>query len=89
MERTSYMESVMKTAYPQVAIEAVMGGFDGSFERAIAKVIETDYRANHSEAREIVDSIYSRDNFNLKEAFSKAAYLITSSPHYIIQKHHQ
>lgn len=79
MNRTPYMENVISLAYPQVAIEAIKGGFDGSFERAMAKVIQADYLSNHSEAREIVDSLYAGHDFNLKEAYLMAAKLITAA----------
>lgn len=79
MKRTLYMTNLMASTYPMVAIEAVQRGFDGAWERLIAQRIEKDYLQDHSEAREIVDSIYSGEDFNLKEAYLKAAYLITSS----------
>ena len=73
------MESVMIQAYPNVAIEAIHRGFDGSLERCMAEVIKRDYLSNHSEAREIVDSMYAGESFNLKQAYLKAAYFITAS----------
>jgi hypothetical protein len=74
------MESVMIQAYPNVAIEAIHRGFDGSLERCMAEVIKRDYLSNHSEAREIVDSLRpTGESYTLKQAYLKAAYLITSS----------
>jgi hypothetical protein len=78
MERTPYMQSLMTSTYPMVAIEAIQGGFDGSWERLIAKAIEKDYRRNHSEAVEIVDSC-DVPGEKSNGCFLRAAYLITSS----------
>lgn len=71
MERTNYMQNLMTSTYPNISIEAVLRGFDGSWERLIAKQLNKDSLANHSEACEILDAC---DQDPLK-----AAYLITSS----------
>lgn len=71
MERTKYMSKIMTDTYGQVAIEAIKGGFDGSWERVIARQLRKDCSAGHSEAETIVQSVDGD--------FTKAAYLITSS----------
>ena len=72
------MQSIMNATYPSIAIEAIIGGFDGSWERLIAKRLEKDYNAYHSEAIEIVNSVFIPGE-SLTKASLKAAYLITSS----------
>lgn len=79
MTRSKYMQSLLTSTYPMVAVEAISGGFDGAWERLIASRLRKDYSENHSEAVEIVNSLYAADDFTLNEAFRKAAYLITSS----------
>lgn len=71
MERTEYMQQLMTLTYPQIAVEAIAGGFTGAWERLISKKIETDAKNGHSQANEICESV---DN-----NYIKAAYLITSS----------
>lgn len=78
MERTNYMQSLMTSTYPSIPMEAIMGGFDGSWERLIAKRLEKDYRRHHSEAVEIVDSCDAPGEKS-NACFLRAAYLITSS----------
>jgi hypothetical protein len=70
MERTPFMQQLMNITYPEVAIEAIKGGFSGSWERCIARHLKLIYR-HHSEAAEIVD--YCEGDY------MKAAHLITSS----------
>jgi hypothetical protein len=79
MTRSKYMQELLSSTYPHVAIEAISGGFDGAWERLIASRLRKDYSENHSESVEIVNSLYAGDDFTLREAFRKAAYLITSS----------
>lgn len=50
MKRTLYMTNLMASTYPMVAMNAIMGGFDGSWERLIASRLRKDYSENHSEA---------------------------------------
>lgn len=71
MERTNYMQAVMTSTYPNVAIEAIQSGFDGAWERCIARRLQSDVAANHSEASEICESVGND--------YRKAAHLITSS----------
>ena len=71
MERTTYMQQLMTETYPQVAMEAISGGFDGSWERCIAKQLEADVKVGKSQAIVIMESV---ENDSLK-----AAYLITKS----------
>lgn len=78
MKRTKYMDGLMTKNYPNVGIEAIMHGFDGSLERLIAKRLEKDYRRHHSEAVEIVDSCDAPGEKS-NACFLRAAYLITSS----------
>lgn len=78
MERTAYMQSLMDRTYPGVAIETIQNGFNGSWERLIAKELELSYRRYHSEACEIVDSCdVPGDKSNA--CFLRAAHLITAS----------
>jgi hypothetical protein len=65
------MQNLMIAAYPQVALEAIQRGFDGSFERCIANVLKHGVLAGHSEA-EVILQAASGD-------YLKAAQLITSS----------
>lgn len=61
----------MTSTYSGVAIEAIKGGFNDSWERCIARRLERDTKQNHSEACEICESVGND--------FIKAAKLITSS----------
>lgn len=69
--RTPFMEKIMQETYSQVAIEAITGGFPGSWERCIARSLQAYASKDHSEATLILDSV----NGDL----IKAAYLITNS----------
>lgn len=71
MDRTDYMQNLMTTTYPQVAVEAVMGGFDGSWERLIAKRLEWDAQRDRSEAVLLIEAA-GGDTLH-------AAYLVTGS----------
>lgn len=71
MERTKYMSHLMTSTYQGILIEALQGGFDGAWERLIARQLQKDCRNNHSEAIEIVDSV--------ENDLMKAAKLIYSS----------
>lgn len=71
MDRTDYMQNLMTTTYPQVAVEAVMGGFDGSWERLIAKRLEWDAQRDRSEAVLLIEAA-GGDTL-------QAAYLVTGS----------
>lgn len=77
--RTNYMQNLMTSTYPMIAIEAIKGGFDGSWERLIAKRLITDYEKDHSEAVEIMNSFLGMGIKSIANASVKAAYLITSS----------
>lgn len=70
-ERTPYMQRLMTSTYPQIVIEAIQGGFTGSWERLIARRLAMDVERDHSEAVMIVESCGG--------CFMKAAYLITNS----------
>lgn len=65
------MQLLMTVTCPNVAIEAIKGGFDGSWERLIAQKLQEKVAAGHSEAEVIVQSAGGD--------FFKAATLITSS----------
>jgi hypothetical protein len=71
MTRTAYMQQIMNETYPQIVIEAVNGGFKGAWQRLIAKRLQKDCKADHSEAIEICDSVGND--------LTKASYLVTSS----------
>lgn len=78
MERTTYMQSLMNKTYAEVAIEAIKSGFDGSWQRCIAREIQKDYLADHSEANEIINSCKVSGE-PASKTYLKAAYLITES----------
>lgn len=71
MDRTDYMQNLMTTTYPQVAVEAVMGGFKGSWERLIAKRLEWDAQRDRSEAVLLIEAAGGNP--------LHAAYLVTGS----------
>lgn len=71
MQRTKFMQDIMTITYPQTAIEAVIGGLDGSWERCIAKALKIEVRTGNSEAEVILQAADGD--------YLKAAYLITSS----------
>lgn len=71
MEQTKFMQDIMTLTYPQAGIEAIIGGFDGSWERCIAKALKIEVRTGNSEAEVILQAADGD--------FLKAAYLITSS----------
>lgn len=78
MKRTTYMQSLLTTTYPGIAVEAIKNGFDGAWERLIANRLKQDALRDVSEAQMILESV----GYN----HMKAAYLITSST---IQTHEQ
>jgi len=71
ISRTPYMQKIMDYTYPGVAIEAIRGGFSGSWERLVAKHLMADAKNNHSEATVIMQDCGNDP--------MKAAYLITNS----------
>ena len=71
MKRTQFMQSIMTLTYPQTLIEAVTGGFDGSWERCIARALQNEVSNGNSEAEIIVEATGGD--------YLKAAHLITSS----------
>lgn len=78
--RTNYMQNLMTSTYPMIAIEAIKGGFDGSWERLIAERLKIDVKKMYPEAMDIVLSIYDPEGEEKESVtFMKAAYLITSS----------
>lgn len=78
MTRTPYMQSLMQSTYSLVAIEAIMGGFEGAWQRVIANKIHQDYLSDHPEACEIVNSVKAPGQV-ARETYLLAAYLVTSS----------
>lgn len=56
VERTPFMQSLMTSTYPNLAIEAIIGGFDGSWERLIAQQLRIYAKSNHSEAELILQA---------------------------------
>lgn len=76
MTRSKYMQSLLTSTYPMVAIEAIKNGWEGAWERLIAKRLRIDYKSDHSEAVELINAQ------PLKTFIDKsihAAYLITKS----------
>lgn len=71
MERTPFMQTIMTITSSQVPMEAVLNGFDGSWERCIAKALKNSVAAGNSEA-EVILQAAGGDSL-------KAAHLITSS----------
>lgn len=71
MERTPFMQTLMTCTYPQAAVEAVLNGFDGSWERCIARALERHVLAGNSEAEVLLQGA--------EGDYLKAAHLITSS----------
>lgn len=61
----------MTLTYPQTLMEAIIGGFDGSWERCIAKALKIEVRTGNSEAEVILQAADGD--------YMMAAYLITSS----------
>ncbi len=68
MERTQYMQQLMTSTYPQVAIEAITGGFDGSWQRLIVKRLRQDYAKGKSEAECIVQAAGGLSDQKLMQA---------------------
>lgn len=56
MERTNYMQTIMIETYSGVGPEAVLRGFDGAWERLIAKRLLEDQKQDISEAVVILES---------------------------------
>jgi hypothetical protein len=69
--RTPYQQSIMTATYPGVAREAIIRGFDGSWERLIAQRLRIDAKSGISEA-EVLLQYCEGDAL-------KAAYLVTNS----------
>lgn len=86
MIRSSYMQNLMTSTYPSIAIEAIENGWDGAWERLIAERLKKDVNAEHSEACEMVESCITSHGPKMDPLYLKAAYLITSST---IQAHEQ
>jgi len=80
MTRTPYMQLLMTSTYPMVAIEAINGGFEGAWERLIAERLLNDYNAANSEAECLLLSV---GGLSMQKRM-QAAKLITSSK---IQSH--
>lgn len=76
MTRTTYMQELLTSSYQGVAIEAILHGFDGSWQRAIAVRLSIDYHLGHSEAECIVQSINEQPG---AQDFLAAAELIINS----------
>lgn len=71
VERTEYMQRLMTSTYSQVAVEAIFGGFEGSWERLIAKRLEADAQRDRSEAVILLEAAGGDP--------MKAAYIVTGS----------
>lgn len=71
VKRTPFMSLIMLTTQPNVFSEALSGGFDGAWERLIAKRLEAHKIAGNSEAEMILEAAEG-DSL-------KAAYMVTSS----------
>lgn len=71
IERTKYQQSIMTATYPRVTMEAIVGGFDGSWERLIAQRLRIDAKSGISEAEVLLESC---DGDALR-----AAHLVTNS----------
>lgn len=68
MTRTKYMQEIMNSTYSGIAIEAIHRGFDGSWERLIAKQLRKDYEAGNSEAECIIDAVGGLSDQKLLQA---------------------
>lgn len=83
MTRSAYMQSLMTSTYPSIATEAIINGWDGAWERLIAKQLRFDYLKDHSQAVVLIDSQPIDDNIpeecHLFHQSIKVAHLITSS----------
>ena len=53
-KRTAYMQKVMNTTYNSVAIEAILTGFAGAWERLISRRLTSDAKNGISEAEMIL-----------------------------------
>ena len=72
MIRTQFMQSIMATTYPNIALEAISSRkFDGSWERLIARKLEENVKEGHSEAECILQSA--------RGDYQKAAKMILDS----------
>lgn len=71
VKRSEYMQDIMNKTYPGVAIEAILGGFEGSWERLVAKRLEWDAAFKISEAVSLLQQA-NGDSM-------AAAYIITKS----------
>lgn len=78
MKRTAYQQSLMDSTYAGIAIEAIKNGWEGAWERLIANRLWADCQKEHSEAREITDSVRA-DSDDYMAPYLRAAKLITSS----------
>jgi hypothetical protein len=56
MQRTEYMQKIMMATYNDVAIEALKNGFDGAWERLIARRLKLDASNGNSEAEVILQA---------------------------------
>lgn len=71
MKRTQFMQTIMTATQAESMTEAVLRGFDGSWERAIASALKRSVAAGNSEAEVILEAADGD--------YLKAAHLITSS----------
>lgn len=80
------MQSVYSSTYHGVGVEAFLNGFDGSWERLIAKRILADYEKGISEAEVLMDAQFSAGIKSKAHAASNVAKLIYTST---IQPHEE
>ena len=75
------MQDLLINSYSGVAVEAIIRGFNGSWQRAIAARLAIDYHFGHSEAECIVQSINEKPGAEKPgaEDFLAAAELIINS----------
>jgi|SRR5882762_54160 len=77
--RNELMHELLHITIPNVAIEAILNGFDGSHERLIAKALKNMWNNGSARVLGLFDYLeISKDNVSDKQ-FSEAAYMITAS----------
>jgi hypothetical protein len=79
MTRTMYMQHLMTSTYPKLALVAIqMGTLNGAWEKLIANKILLDCKNDQNpQAFDLLEA--TGDKEYTAETFLKAAYLVTSS----------
>ncbi len=76
MLRTKYMQDLMTATYSQIPIIAILEGFDGAWEKAIARKLELDYVFHKPEAVQLMKDMV---NVPCVGNYLDVAYKITKS----------